>query len=97
MLDDGVFKKASGQIFNIGNPKNELSILQLASKIKDSFFQNIEIELKPYQEIYQPGTFEDMARRIPDISRITQIAKWKPLKTIDRILKDEIKWMKATK
>lgn len=96
MLNDEVFKKAYGQIFNIGNPKNELSILQLASKIKDDFFQNIEIELRPYQEIYQLGTFEDMARRIPDINKIKQIASWKPLKTIDRILKDEIKWMKAS-
>ena len=94
MLDnDTLFKKAVGQIFNIGNPNLETSILDLALKIQREFFPGCQIEFKSYAEEYQAGMFEDMNQRIPSVEKIYKASKWKPIRSLDDILKDESEWL----
>ena len=46
-----------------------------------------EITYLPYGDAYPPG-FEDMRRRVPDISKITQQFNWKPENDLDKIISD---------
>lgn len=75
---------APGQVFNIGSDQ-EITIRQLAEKVIERADGPVEIKLVPYEEAYGPG-FEDMRRRIPDLTRIGKLLGYKPTKTIDDIL-----------
>lgn len=77
-----------GQIFNIGNPSNEISMLELGKMIKETEQSSSELELKDYAEVFKDGSFEDMARRMPDIEKIKNAVAWKPKKSLQRILVD---------
>jgi len=80
-------EQAVGGVFNIGS-QEEITILELAHKVKAHTNSSSEIVLIPYQEAYEAG-FEDMRRRIPDTTRIKQLIGWEPQKTLDQTL-DEI-------
>ena len=77
-----------GQVFNIGSTE-EISILQLAEKIKQLTASNSEIVFVPYDEAYEEG-FEDMPRRVPDTSKINQLVGFKPEMSLDGILETVI-------
>jgi len=77
-----------GQVFNIGSTE-EISIFQLAEKIKELTNSSSEIVLVPYDEAYEEG-FEDMPRRVPDTSKINQLVGFKPEMTLDGILETVI-------
>jgi UDP-glucose 4-epimerase len=62
---------AAGQVFNIGNPE-EISIGDLAKLVKKLTRSQSEIRLIPYDEAYQPG-FEDMERRVPNITKAARL------------------------
>lgn len=72
--------QAAGQVFNVGNTQ-EITILDLARKVLQLTGApeplDTQIALVPYAEAYEPG-FEDMQRRIPDISKIQQFTGWEP-------------------
>ena len=55
-----------GQVFNIGN-KEEVTILDLAERVKELAGASSPIEFIPYDKAYEAG-FEDMPRRVPDLS-----------------------------
>jgi len=76
--------KAEGEIFNVGSTE-EISILELAKKVKQMTRSNSEIVLVPYDEAYESG-FEDMARRVPDISKVHKLLGWQPTSKLDEIL-----------
>ena len=76
--------RAIGQVFNIGNG-NEITIGQLAAKIKKMTGSSSEIVLIPYEKAYEAG-FEDMPRRVPDISRIQALVGYKPTVELDETL-----------
>jgi UDP-glucose 4-epimerase len=76
--------RAVGQVFNIGNPE-EISILDLARRVKAATASTSEIRLIPYDEAYEAG-FEDMPRRVPDISRISKLVGFAPTLDLDEIL-----------
>src|SRR5437764_10310348 len=76
--------EAVGQVFNIGS-NQEISIIDLAKKVKDLTGSNSEIVLVPYDEAYEEG-FEDMPRRVPDISKINQQVGFKPERDLEGIL-----------
>lgn len=77
-----------GQVFNIGSSE-EISILQLAEKVKALTHSNSEIVFVPYDEAYEEG-FEDMPRRVPDTSKINQLVGFKPEMSLDGILETVI-------
>ena len=75
---------ACGQVFNVGHTK-EISVYDLALLIKDLTKSNSEIVYKPYEEVYEAG-FEDMPRRLPNISKIQQLIGYKPTRDLGEML-----------
>ena len=80
--------EAAGQIYNIGTDE-EISMNRLAALVKNLTESHSEIHHIPYSEAYEEG-FEDMRRRIPDISRIRKLVGYEPAYRIQDILKDVI-------
>jgi UDP-glucose 4-epimerase len=78
--------KAVGNVFNIGN-NQQISIIELAKKIIEITGSKSEIVKVPYSEAYSEG-FEDMQRRVPDISKIKNALGWTPQIGLDQIIKD---------
>ncbi len=77
-----------GDYFNVGGI-GEISILELAQKVIEMTHSKSKIEFVEYSEAYSYG-FEDMQRRVPDISKITNKVGWKPSQNLDDILVDVI-------
>jgi UDP-glucose 4-epimerase len=77
--------KAIGQVINIGNDSREVSILDLAKLIKEKTNSSSEIVLVPYSQAYEEG-FEDMPRRIPDLTKIKGLIGYEPKIGLDGIL-----------
>lgn len=75
---------APGRTYNVGNTE-EVSILQLAERVREQFGSSSEIVKIPYDQAYAPG-FEDMQRRVPDISRIGELVGWAPEIPLDQTL-----------
>jgi UDP-glucose 4-epimerase len=75
---------AVGEVYNIGS-QHEVSILQLAERIKELTRSDSRIVFIPYREAYEEG-FEDMMRRVPDISKISRLIGYQPQRTLDEIL-----------
>jgi UDP-glucose 4-epimerase len=78
--------QAVGRVFNVGATE-EIAILDLAKRVVELLDSTSEIVLVPYERAYKPG-FEDMARRVPDISRIGQLIGWRPERSLDQIILD---------
>jgi UDP-glucose 4-epimerase len=76
--------RAVGQVFNIGNG-HEITIGELAAKIKALTGSQSEIVTIPYDQAYEAG-FEDMPRRVPDISRIRSLVGYEPTVQLDETL-----------
>ncbi len=73
-----------GEVFNIGATE-EVSIGELAELIKVKTNSNSEIVMIPYEEAYEAG-FEDMPRRVPDVSKLENCINFKPSVSLDEIL-----------
>jgi UDP-glucose 4-epimerase len=86
-------KKATGNVFNIGSTQ-EISILELAEKVKKMTGSRSAIIHIPYEKAYSPG-FEDMDRRVPDITKINLLTGWKATRDINDILSDVISFEKG--
>jgi UDP-glucose 4-epimerase len=78
--------KAIGQVFNVGN-NQQISIIDLAKKVIEITNSSSKIEKIPYVDAYPDG-FEDMQRRVPDISKIKRVLGWSPQLDLDQIIKD---------
>jgi len=81
--------KTIGEVFNIGG-KSEISILELAKKIIKLTNSNSEITYVNYESAYTAG-FEDMARRVPNITKLSNFTGWEPKFTLDNIIDDVAK------
>jgi len=79
---------AVGEVFNVG-AENELSIEELARAIIAVTGSPSTIERIPYDVAYEEG-FEDMFRRVPDISKIAGLTGWHPTRGIEQILADVV-------
>ena len=77
-------EKAVGEIFNLGN-NEEVSIEELAHRVIAAAGAKVQIEYIPYDNAYETG-FEDMERRVPDISRIKALAGYTPRVDLDQAL-----------
>jgi UDP-glucose 4-epimerase len=75
---------AIGQVFNIGNG-TEISINALAEKVKALTASSSEIVRIPYERAYEAG-FEDMPRRVPDLTKLHQLIGYEPTVELDEIL-----------
>ncbi len=80
--------EARGQVFNIGNSE-EISIAALADRVRVATGQRSLIRHIPYGEAYTAG-FEDMMRRVPDLTRIHNLIGYEPTRGLDQILADVI-------
>src|SRR6188768_2718599 len=76
--------RAVGQVFNIGNGE-EITIGNLAARIKTLTGSQSEIVKIPYDQAYEAG-FEDMPRRVPDIAKIRALVGYEPTVELDEIL-----------
>ena len=78
--------KTIGEVFNIGG-KGEISILELAKLIIKQTNSKSEINFMDYEDAYAAG-FEEMARRVPDISKLTKFTGWQPNLGLETIIDD---------
>jgi len=79
-------KETYGQVYNIGSQEG-ISIGELAERVIKRTGSSSGIELVPYDVAYAVG-FEDMRRRKPDTSKITELTGWRPRHTLDEIIDD---------
>jgi len=84
--------KAIGQVINIGN-KREITIQKLAERVRELSGSNSVIKLVPYDEAYESG-FEDMPRRVPDLTRIKGLIGYEPKFELDEILTQVIDYFR---
>jgi len=82
--------EAIGRVFNVGSTE-EISILELARRVKSLLNSDSPIQFIPYAEAYAPG-FEDMQRRVPDTTRIHNLTGWQPRLRLDDILQRVADW-----
>jgi UDP-glucose 4-epimerase len=82
--------EAQGQVFNIGTPA-ETSIGDLAEMIVAAVGSRSPILRTPYEGVYGAG-FEDIPRRVPDISRARRVLGWEPQVPLEEGLKQTIAW-----
>lgn len=82
--------QAVGEVYNIGSAQ-EVSILQLAERIRDLAGSKSEISFLPYEMAYEEG-FEDMLRRVPDTSKISGLIGYRPNYNLDDILTSVIEY-----
>jgi UDP-glucose 4-epimerase len=81
---------AVGEVFNIGS-NEEVSILELAERVKEITRSDSPIEFVPYSEAYEQG-FEDMPRRVPDTTKIRNLVGFEPKTTLNEILKAVVEY-----
>jgi UDP-glucose 4-epimerase len=79
---------AVGEMFNIGSDE-EVTILELAERIRTIAGSSSEIELVPFKQAYQTS-FEDIPRRVPDTTKIKKLTGWRPTRSLDTILEETI-------
>jgi UDP-glucose 4-epimerase len=85
---------AVGEVFNIGS-NEEVTIRALAERVRQLTGSESEIVCIPYEQAYGEG-FEDMPRRVPDISKAGQLVGYRPTKSLDEILRRVIEFFKDT-
>jgi UDP-glucose 4-epimerase len=78
-------ERAVGEVFNVGNDREEVTILDLARRVKERTRTKGEIVLVPYDQAYEEG-FEDMHRRVPDLSKLRALTGYEPHVHLDEIL-----------
>ena len=84
---------AYGKVFNLGATE-EISIKELAEKIIDLSGSDSKIKYMTYEEAYEEG-FEDMQRRVPDISRAHNLVGFEPTVSLDEIIRRVIEEQRA--
>ena len=84
--------QAPGNVFNIGNGREEISILELANRCKAVADSRSDIAFVPYADAYAPG-FEDMERRVPNVQRLHALTGWKPKLSLDTTLRRVKEWL----
>jgi UDP-glucose 4-epimerase len=93
LIDLPRYHQAWGEVFNLGNPQ-EIKIIDLAKRIKEFCESNSEIRFLSYDDAYEAG-FEDMKRRVPDISKIERFIGFQPEINTDQIIRDVIEYKRA--
>jgi len=87
---------AVGQVFNIGNDREEVPIRALAQRVKERTKSASEVVLVPYDKAYESG-FEDMPRRVPDLGKIRALVGYEPKVHLDEIMDRVIAYFTSDK
>jgi UDP-glucose 4-epimerase len=85
-------QEAVGQVYNIGTTQ-EITILDLAERVRQLTHSNSEIQFIPYEDAYAPG-FEDMRRRVPSIEKLVALIGYSPKYSLDDTLNRVIEYEK---
>jgi nucleoside-diphosphate-sugar epimerase len=85
--------KSVGGVFNIGN-KEEVTILELAEQVKKLTGSASPIVFVPYDEAYEEG-FEDMPRRVPDLTKIHKLVGYEPKVQLNEIITSVIEYFRS--
>lgn len=93
LMGSSLEARAVGGVFNIGS-EEEISILDLAKKVLALTRSKSNIKMIPYDEAYSEG-FEDMHRRVPNISKVQALIGFKPKTGLDEILRKVIEYCRA--
>jgi UDP-glucose 4-epimerase len=86
---------AIGQVVNIGSTE-EITILELAERVRERAGSHSEIRFVPYEEAYEPG-FEDFQRRVPSIEKISTLTGWEPSTPLDVTIDQMIRYYREGK
>jgi len=81
-----------GKVFNVGS-QEEITINDLAALVIRMTGSSSKVTRVPYEVAYEEG-FEDMLRRLPDISRIGELTGWRPTRSLEEIITDVIAYEK---
>ena len=84
---------AHGEAFNIG-VRHEISMLDLAREVVLRTGSASEVRLVSYEDAFGPG-FEDMRRRVPDVTKLTALTGWAPTRSLGDILDETIAHARA--
>jgi UDP-glucose 4-epimerase len=87
--------KAVGEVYNIGSSQ-EVSIHELALRIKELTGSSSKIVFTPYEQAYEEG-FEDMQRRVPNTAKLRNLIGYEPKITLDEILRSVVEYQRARK
>jgi len=82
-----------GEVFNVGG-EGETTVQQLAEKIIAVTKSQSTLTFTPYSQAY-PAGFEDMQRRVPDITKAKNLLNWEPVRNLDQIISDVAASMSA--
>jgi UDP-glucose 4-epimerase len=82
-------ERAIGDVFNVGSSQ-EISILALAHKIIGLTDSSSRIDLIPYEQAFTRPGYEDMKRRVPDVSKLSSLIGWQPAMSLDTVLHEVI-------
>lgn len=85
---------AVGQVFNLGS-QEEVTIEELAKRVIQMTGSTSSMEYLPYEEAYEEG-YEDMPRRVPDISKIRALIGFQPTMNLDEIIASVVRSMGGT-
>jgi nucleoside-diphosphate-sugar epimerase len=86
-------QKAVGEVYNIGSDR-EVTILELAERVKSLTGSDSKIVFVPYDQAYEEG-FEDMLRRVPNISKIHKLIGYRPTFDLSEILGSVIDYQRS--
>lgn len=86
----GDFASDEPEVFNLGSTE-EISILELAKKIRGMLGSRSEITFVPYEAYYGKG-FEDTRRRVPDVAKASKVLGWNPKVSLDDGLRRTVDW-----
>jgi UDP-glucose 4-epimerase len=84
LLDLPTRTEAFGEVFNIGGGR-EITIMDLAKLVRERTGSSSDIVIVPYDQAYAPG-FEDMHRRVPDISKLRRVTGFEPEVDLEEII-----------
>lgn len=79
---------AIGEVFNVGSTQ-EVSVRELAERVRTAAGSRSDIVLIPYSEAYAVG-FEDMMRRVPDVSKLERVTGFRPSTSLEVIIRDVV-------
>lgn len=87
--------KANGKVVNLGSSE-EVSINELAERVRERVNPEVEIVRIPYEEAYGPG-FEDMGARRPSLERARELVDYKPVRDLDTIIRDVADYIRTSR